>query len=198
MPRYLRRELRRPMRLPTATSALRSTWRRSPAILDDFRARASRRSPSASFTPTQTPRTSGGHSTPFESCGRRCRSSPRTRSPASGASTSAANTAVLSAYVQPTAESYLQRLERDPARRGLHGSPYIMQSNGGVTRWRRRARIPITMVESGPAAASGAPRSRGADRRAEPHRARHRRHDREVLAHRERRGPDLDRLLDRA
>ena len=44
----------------------------------------------------------------------------------------------------------------------------------------------------------GRGRARQADRRAERARARHRRHHREVLADRERRGQDQDRLLDRA
>jgi N-methylhydantoinase A len=61
------------------------------------------------------------------------------------------NTAVLSAYVQPVAERYLRRLEAGLKGRGLKGSPYIMQSNCGVDSLDATARIPITMVESGPA-----------------------------------------------
>ena len=61
------------------------------------------------------------------------------------------NTAVLSAYVQPGAERYLRRLAEGLRERGLRGSPYIMQSNGGVDSVEATARIPITMVESGPA-----------------------------------------------
>lgn len=61
------------------------------------------------------------------------------------------NTAVLSAYVQPTAERYLRRLDARLRSEGFTGSPYIMQSNSGVDSLEAVARIPITMVESGPA-----------------------------------------------
>ena len=61
------------------------------------------------------------------------------------------NTAVLSAYVQPVAERYLSRLASGLKTRGLKSSPYIMQSNCGVDSLESVARIPITMVESGPA-----------------------------------------------
>ncbi|SMH56280.1 hydantoinase/oxoprolinase family protein [Mesorhizobium australicum] len=61
------------------------------------------------------------------------------------------NTAVLSAYVQPTAERYLSRLAGGLKEQGLKGSPYIMQSNCGVDSLESVSKIPITMVESGPA-----------------------------------------------
>ena len=61
------------------------------------------------------------------------------------------NTAVLSAYVQPTAERYLSRLNDGLASRNFKGSPYIMQSNCGVDSLKSVSRVPITMVESGPA-----------------------------------------------
>ncbi|MBW7922374.1 MAG: hydantoinase/oxoprolinase family protein [Rubellimicrobium sp.] len=61
------------------------------------------------------------------------------------------NTAVLSAYVQPAAERYLRRLEDGLKGRGLKSAPYIMQSNCGVDSLDATARVPITMVESGPA-----------------------------------------------
>ena len=61
------------------------------------------------------------------------------------------NTAVLSAYVQPVAERYLRRLDAGLRDRGFTGSPYIMQSNCGVDSLDAVSRIPITMVESGPA-----------------------------------------------
>jgi N-methylhydantoinase A len=62
-----------------------------------------------------------------------------------------ANTAVLSAYVQPAAERYLNRLRDGLKGKGFNGSPYIMQSNCGVDSLESVSRIPITMVESGPA-----------------------------------------------
>jgi N-methylhydantoinase A len=61
------------------------------------------------------------------------------------------NTAVLSAYVQPTAERYLSRLAGGLKDDGLKSSPYIMQSNCGVDSLESVKQIPITMVESGPA-----------------------------------------------
>ncbi len=61
------------------------------------------------------------------------------------------NTAVLSAYVQPTAERYLSRLHNGLKEKGLRKSPYIMQSNCGVDSLESVSKIPITMVESGPA-----------------------------------------------
>ena len=60
------------------------------------------------------------------------------------------STTVLSAYVQPTAERYLRRLSDGLARDGFAGSPYVMQSNGGVDSLAAAARTPITMIESGP------------------------------------------------
>lgn len=61
------------------------------------------------------------------------------------------STTVLSAYVQPAAERYLRRLDEGLQKQGFSGSPYIMQSNCGIDSLESVARIPITMVESGPA-----------------------------------------------
>jgi N-methylhydantoinase A len=61
------------------------------------------------------------------------------------------STTLLSAYVQPIAERYLDRLEASLAARGYHGPLYIMQSNCGVDSLAAAKAIPITMVESGPA-----------------------------------------------
>src|SRR5918998_3322133 len=61
------------------------------------------------------------------------------------------STAVLSAYVQPIAERYLTRLHEGLSGDGFRGQPYIMQSNCGVDSLEHVKRIPITMVESGPA-----------------------------------------------
>jgi len=61
------------------------------------------------------------------------------------------STTVLSAYVQPTAERYLRRLDAGLKEKGFTGSPYIMQSNCGVDSLQSVSRTPITMVESGPA-----------------------------------------------
>ena len=61
------------------------------------------------------------------------------------------NTTVLSAYVQPLAERYLDRLESGLRDKGFAGSLHVMQSNCGVETVAASKAIPITMVESGPA-----------------------------------------------
>lgn len=61
------------------------------------------------------------------------------------------STTVLSAYVQPAAERYLERLEGGLKARGYDGGLYIMQSNCGVDALDSIKKTPITMVESGPA-----------------------------------------------
>ncbi len=61
------------------------------------------------------------------------------------------NTTVLSAYVQPIAERYLNALNTVLMSRGFRGQLYVMQSNCGVDTVQRSSAVPITMVESGPA-----------------------------------------------
>jgi N-methylhydantoinase A len=61
------------------------------------------------------------------------------------------STTVLSAYVHPTAQGYLDRLERRLGESGVRAPLYIMQSNGGVATVRAAGANPINMVESGPA-----------------------------------------------
>ncbi|MER9677288.1 hydantoinase/oxoprolinase family protein [Mesorhizobium sp. M0208] len=61
------------------------------------------------------------------------------------------NTTVLSAYVQPASERYLSGLLAGLKEKGFRKSPYIMQSNCGVDSLESVSKIPITMVESGPA-----------------------------------------------
>ena len=61
------------------------------------------------------------------------------------------STAVLSAYVQPVAERYLRRLSSGLGDQGFKGGLYVMQSNCGVELLDAVSRVPITMVESGPA-----------------------------------------------
>lgn len=58
---------------------------------------------------------------------------------------------VLSGYVLPIAKKYLNQLKEKLKHRGLRDSPYIMQSNGGITTLNDVKSNPITMVESGPA-----------------------------------------------
>ncbi len=62
-----------------------------------------------------------------------------------------ANTAALCAYVQPTTQTYLSKME-DRLRQGaFDGSFYVMQSNGGIDTVTATRRTPISIVESGPA-----------------------------------------------
>lgn len=61
------------------------------------------------------------------------------------------NTAVLSAYVKPIANRYLDSLKTSLTKRGYRGATYVMQSNCGITTFERASEVPITMVESGPA-----------------------------------------------
>jgi len=61
------------------------------------------------------------------------------------------STTVLSAYVQPTAQRYLERLEAGLKTKGYDGGLYVMQSNCGVDALDSIKQTPITMVESGPA-----------------------------------------------
>jgi N-methylhydantoinase A len=61
------------------------------------------------------------------------------------------STTALTAYVHPAANRYMRRLESRLADAGFRGSPYIMQSNGGIETVAGTAENPIAMVESGPA-----------------------------------------------
>ncbi|MEM1258932.1 MAG: hydantoinase/oxoprolinase family protein [Bacteroidota bacterium] len=58
---------------------------------------------------------------------------------------------VLSGYVLPIAKKYLDQLKEKLGQQGLRDTPYIMQSNGGITTLNDVKNNPITMVESGPA-----------------------------------------------
>jgi len=61
-------------------------------------------------------------------------------------------TTVASAYVGPVVSRYMRRLEEALVARGLSRPLYIMQSNGGCLTSGALRRIPVQMVESGPAA----------------------------------------------
>lgn len=62
------------------------------------------------------------------------------------------NTAVLNAYVKPTASTYLKKLNQKLNEINLIGNKYVMQSNGGTTNFKNAEDTPINIVESGPAA----------------------------------------------
>ncbi|MCR4404913.1 MAG: hydantoinase/oxoprolinase family protein, partial [Candidatus Acetothermia bacterium] len=60
------------------------------------------------------------------------------------------NTAVLNAYVKPSAARYLRSLGESLEREGISGIKYAMQSNGGTTTFAQARELPIHLVESGP------------------------------------------------
>ncbi len=61
------------------------------------------------------------------------------------------STAVLDAYVKPVARHYLQALSHKLAETGIaEKACYVMQSNGGISRFEIASNTPINLVESGP------------------------------------------------
>lgn len=62
------------------------------------------------------------------------------------------STTVLDAYVKAVAEGYLERLENGLAERGYRERLFIMLSNGGTATVEAAKRVPVQIVESGPAA----------------------------------------------
>ena len=61
------------------------------------------------------------------------------------------NTTVLSAYVHPITERYVNKLESRLNEEGFSKPLYMMQSNGGIATSEASKANPIAMVESGPA-----------------------------------------------
>jgi N-methylhydantoinase A len=62
------------------------------------------------------------------------------------------NTAVLNAFVQGAASTYITKLRNVLSKRGIGEGLYIMRSNGGTMSFERALQTPIHMVESGPVA----------------------------------------------
>ena len=62
------------------------------------------------------------------------------------------STTVLDAYVKAVAEGYLERLADGLAERGYRERLFIMLSNGGTATVETAKRVPVQLVESGPAA----------------------------------------------
>ena len=61
------------------------------------------------------------------------------------------STVVLDAYVKPTAARYLDALANRLGEAGIErDARYVMQSNGGVSRFELASHTPINLVESGP------------------------------------------------
>jgi N-methylhydantoinase A len=61
-------------------------------------------------------------------------------------------TTTVNAYVQPVVDRYLDRLEKGFQRQGFAGNLYIMTSSGGTVTTETARRLPVRMLESGPAA----------------------------------------------
>lgn len=62
------------------------------------------------------------------------------------------STTVANAYIKPLAEAYLGRLSADLRDLGLHAPLFMMLSNGGLTHLDEARRVPVQLLESGPAA----------------------------------------------
>src|SRR4051812_27957544 len=58
----------------------------------------------------------------------------------------------INAFVQPSADAYLSRIEQGLAALGFKGSFYVMTSSGGTVSADVARRHPVRMLESGPAA----------------------------------------------
>ncbi|WP_428659695.1 hydantoinase/oxoprolinase family protein [Reyranella sp.] len=63
-----------------------------------------------------------------------------------------ASTTVANAYIRPLAEVYLERLEQALRAEGIPGGLFLMLSNGGLTHVSEAKRVPVQLLESGPAA----------------------------------------------
>ncbi|QXM26046.1 hypothetical protein KO353_07615 [Elioraea tepida] len=59
---------------------------------------------------------------------------------------------MINAYLLPVVRAYLDRLRNGLASRGVAAPVMLMQSNGGLLAAQQAARLPMTLVESGPAA----------------------------------------------
>jgi N-methylhydantoinase A len=62
------------------------------------------------------------------------------------------STTVANAYVKPLAASYLDLMRREIAALGITAPLFMMLSNGGLTHIDEAKRVPIQLLESGPAA----------------------------------------------
>ncbi|HZU17647.1 MAG TPA: hydantoinase/oxoprolinase family protein [Candidatus Dormibacteraeota bacterium] len=62
------------------------------------------------------------------------------------------STTVVNAYLMQAVRDYLERIAGHLAGRGYRGRLFVMQSGGGVATAEAMARLPVRMIESGPAA----------------------------------------------
>lgn len=62
------------------------------------------------------------------------------------------STTAVNAYIKPLAESYLDLLAGEIAKLGVRAPLFMMLSNGGLTHIDEAKRVPVQLLESGPAA----------------------------------------------
>jgi len=62
------------------------------------------------------------------------------------------STTVANAYLQPLVEGYLDNLEEGLLKIGYRGRLFVMMSNGGISTSDTAKKLPVRMIESGPAA----------------------------------------------
>ena len=62
------------------------------------------------------------------------------------------STTVANAYVKPLADRYISLLEASLREHGIAAPLFLMQSNGGLVHTKEAKRIPVQLLESGPAA----------------------------------------------
>jgi len=62
------------------------------------------------------------------------------------------STTVVNAYIKPLAESYLELLASEIAKLDIRAPLFMMLSNGGLTHIEEAKRVPVQLLESGPAA----------------------------------------------
>src|SRR5688572_15087837 len=62
------------------------------------------------------------------------------------------STTVVNAYIKPLAESYLELLRAEVEKLGITAPLFMMLSNGGLTHVEEAKRVPVQLLESGPAA----------------------------------------------
>ncbi|MGD9943386.1 MAG: hydantoinase/oxoprolinase family protein, partial [Burkholderiaceae bacterium] len=62
------------------------------------------------------------------------------------------STTVANAYVKPLADRYITLLEQRLREIGIEAPLFLMQSNGGLVHTREAKRLPVQLLESGPAA----------------------------------------------
>ena len=60
------------------------------------------------------------------------------------------STTALCAFVKPVARQYLDKLYKQLKTQKFKGTPYVMQSNGGIDTFEATKKTPLTMIESGP------------------------------------------------